>query len=96
MTGDLAPRRAPIAGGGRCDICGNRSFRQRPFGGWRHAGCEPTDKWLTAVESTARTEARRWGTTPNGRTNRRRDLSNGGVAEIVQLPIRTNGNGHQP
>lgn len=90
MSDDLVPRRAPIRGGGKCDVCGRRSFRTGRLGGWRHVGCEPSDRWLTPIERAARTEARRWGTTPPPRNPA------GGIAEIVQLPLHRNGNGSGP
>jgi hypothetical protein len=85
VSDELAPRWAPIRGGGRCDICGNRSFRATRLGGYRHAGCEPSDRWLSPVERTARTQARSLaGTTPTPKPAR-------GADAIAVRP-----NGHEP
>jgi len=47
MTGDPfeLPMVAPVDGGGRCDRCGWRTFRQTVSGIWRHEPCETRAYW---------------------------------------------------
>jgi hypothetical protein len=90
MTDELAPRRAPIKGGGRCDICDNRSFRRTRLGGWRHAGCEPDDRTLTPVEASARAAARRTAGLPVPAPQP------GPASWADVIPIRTNGHKAEP
>ena len=88
MSAELVPRSAPIPGGGRCDVCGKRSFRIGRTGRNRHVGCEPNDALLSAVERSAHDYARRIEGLP---IRAPEDVEAVRLADVLELPLRTNG-----
>jgi hypothetical protein len=92
MTSDLVPRSAPIPGGGRCDVCGRRSFRRLArLDLYRHVGCEPDERHLRGVEVAARAHARLLDALPA-----REEVEQLRLADVVELPRPANGTDDRP
>jgi hypothetical protein len=93
-SSELVPRTAPIPGGGRCDVCGRRSFRRLArLDLYRHVACESIDARLSSVEASARDDARRLNALA---ARDPEDLEGLRLADVLELPLRTNGTGTEP